>query len=293
MNICVWTDADLDGACSNLLLKWLFKGVKLTTKVTTAKKFNNEFPAWYDLNKSEFDKIFICDLDCSGSMDSVDHTGIVIIDHHESHFDLRDKYEYAKVIVCDMTSTAMIIYNEWRDDLKLTREQQLLVRIVDDYDSYTLQYGEITTNLNKMFWQYTGDRCQKFADDFAEGFAGFTRLQQNSINLYDKRIKDTLRTMEVAAADVPIGSHTQFVVAGVSDFGINDIAVHLLKEYDADIAIIVNPKSGTVSFRRATDCVTPLHTLAATLAEGGGHAAAAGGKITDTFLEFTKILKNV
>ena len=179
MNICVWTDADLDGACSNLLLKWLFKGAKVTTKVITAKRFADEFPAWYDLHKSNFDKIFICDLDVGSSIEYVDKKGIVIIDHHESHLMVKYKYANAKILVCDMPSTAMIIYNEWREELKLTKEQQLLVRLVDDYDSYTLQYGEITLSLNRLFWQWNGDRCAKFAEEFGEGFSGFTELNQS------------------------------------------------------------------------------------------------------------------
>ena len=63
--------------------------------------------------------------------------------------------------------------------------------------------------------------------------------------------------------------------------------------YDADIGIVVNVNSGSVSFRRSSKCNLSMSELAKKIANGGGHGAAAGGTITDTFLNFTKSLNKL
>ena len=57
------------------------------------------------------------------------------------------------------------------------------------------------------------------------------------------------------------------------------------------MGIVVNLKTQSVSFRRAKNSAINVAKLAAKVADGGGHEAAAGGKLSDNFLNFTKIFK--
>ena len=62
----------------------------------------------------------------------------------------------------------------------------------------------------------------------------------------------------------------------------------------ADVAIIVNPNSGRVSFRRRAESKNvDVSRIAAKLVDGGGHEYAAGGQVTDKFMDFTKLLKPI
>ena len=59
----------------------------------------------------------------------------------------------------------------------------------------------------------------------------------------------------------------------------------------ADIGMVVNMDSKKVSFRKDKQCPVDLSLLAKTIADGGGHKYAAGGKVSDKFITFTKLLK--
>jgi oligoribonuclease NrnB/cAMP/cGMP phosphodiesterase (DHH superfamily) len=71
---------------------------------------------------------------------------------------------------------------------------------------------------------------------------------------------------------------------------INDICDHLLKTYNSDIVFFVNTNSSHVSFRKKKTCNVNLAKLAEFLCGGGGHEYAAGGKITEKFMNFSKQL---
>ena len=62
----------------------------------------------------------------------------------------------------------------------------------------------------------------------------------------------------------------------------------LINKHKADISVIVNTQSKTVSFRRSKSCDADVSILAQKLCNGGGHAAAAGGKLTEQFATLTK-----
>ncbi len=78
------------------------------------------------------------------------------------------------------------------------------------------------------------------------------------------------------------------VVATFANYAINELAHFLIKKHNADISIIVNTQAKTVSFRRSKSCDADVSILAQKLCNGGGHAAAAGGKLTEQFASLTK-----
>jgi len=110
------------------------------------------------------------------------------------------------------------------------------------------------------------------------------------INFYKQKVE------KVSTEPVFIGSAS---IAGqktkiASIFGkdrIDDIAAEVLNDYDCDIAIIVDSSKGEVHFRKKTKCKVNLGNLASKLCEGGGNVNIASGKITENFLNFTKILQ--
>lgn len=291
MSLFVWSDVDLDGAGSILALSWFAKRT-LPNKVTTARKFRKDFENWYRHEGHNFQKIFICDIDVSPNMDIVDQHNIFIIDHHDSHIAEASRYQKADTLIRKAGSTTKLICDTYKDTIKAGREQKLLVNLIDDYDSGTNEYP-ISSDLNRLFWSMNGNRVQKFIDSFHSGFSGFNRMQKNSINLYNKKLQETVAKLEIHIGDVEIAGKPRKIVSTITNFGINDIAKNIIATYGADIGIVVNPSSGAVSFRRSEKCTVSMCDLAEKLCNGGGHEAAAGGTITDQFMNFTKSLQKI
>ena len=97
----VFTDSDLDGVGSFLVLKWILD-TEISYKTTTHKNFRGDFVKFLSKNKiSEFDTIYICDLNVSDHSDLLNYKNIVVIDHHNG----KDNYdEFTKpTLVLDLS----------------------------------------------------------------------------------------------------------------------------------------------------------------------------------------------
>lgn len=291
MSLFVWSDVDLDGVGSILALSWFAKRT-LPNRITTSRNFRKDFENWYRHEGHNFQKIFICDLDVSANIDIIDQKNIFIIDHHDNHILESNRYSKCNTLIKKSGSTTKLIYDTYKDSMNAFKEQKLLINLIDDYDSNELKYP-LSEDLNRLYWSLTGDRVQKFIDSFYNGFSGFSRQQKNSINIYNKKLRETLSKIDVHVGDIDIGGKSRRIVSTITSFGINDVAKNIISTYNADIGIVVNPNSGTVSFRRSDKCTLPMNELAKKLANGGGHKEAAGGSITDQFMNFTKNLKKI
>lgn len=289
----VWTDADLDGACSYLALTWLL-GRPIPHNITTTKNFGDNFSAWAKkVNINDY-IIYILDLDVANFIDLIDLPNVVIIDHHETHFNAKDKYKNATVHIDLRTSCAKQVMCVFKDRVhQLTKPQVTLLVYADDYDSYQLKHQN-SYNLNVVYWSYTGDRLGKFVKSFENGFHGFDQYQKNFIILHKKRISKLKEELRFFKGKVEANGKEYDVIATFADFGINEIADYILEKSKAHIAIIVNEKTGTVSFRKNDESDFNVARLAEDLCEGGGgHEYAAGGKMSPKFIEFCKTLHEV
>ena len=288
----VWVDSDLDGVCSYLAFKWLFK--EIPYKCTTVKRFRDDFQKWLQTNKVEdYDNIYILDIDVSSSLDLVDKPNINIIDHHQTHANIVYIYEHANKTIETLTSCTKLVLKTYKDNIGvLSKEQLKLISLADDYDCYALKYPE-TLDLNTVFWNYTSNRFDKFIAEFDNGFNGFTDFHRNIINIHHKRLADVMDNLVVYGGTIPIGDKNYKVISAQCDYALNEVADAIIKKYNADISIIVNIPGNYVSYRRAKACDIPLHKFAGKISDGGGHATAAGGKITDTFMNFCKVLKKL
>jgi len=291
--VIVFTDADLDGSMCYTLLKWCTTG-NLPYKVTTVTKFRDDFIAWSRKNDVDsYDNIYILDLDVSQtSMDLVDKKNITIIDHHATHVDNRDKYKHAKVYVTEYPSCAKLIYKMFKKTLNETIDSNMkkLVLLVDDYDSWTHKFPQ-SKKLNYLFWNYQGDRLEKFLKDFQHGFKGFNEAQTSIIDFYEKKLIKVTSNLQYFQAETSIQKQQLRCVSTFVSTMISDIGNHLVdpKGLNADIGFVVNPETNRVSIRKNTNCTVHLGRLAQLLIDGGGHESAAGGVCTEKFLQFSKL----
>lgn len=291
--IHVFTDADLDGAGCLLMLQQAFPNEQISYKVTTEKKFRDTVLNW-QLNDSfrNYDKVFICDLNIKEEAALVDRDNVVVFDHHAEHLEYLDQYKKAKAVVEDFSSCTLLMYKRLNLQDKLSDNQKLLVKIVDDYDSYTLDL-EYSKPLNQIFWNYTGNRVQKFIEDFGEGFFGFNQYHKNTLRIVENKINKYFETEKLYKGEIQLGDTDYTVLGGFFSFSPNEISERALEENKADFIILINRETKTVTYRRSKDCKLSMSKLASKLADGGGHEDAAGSLLNDSIINITKLLKEL
>lgn len=288
----VFTDCDLDGVGSYLVYKWLINDASYT--VSSHKNFREDFLKWMGNNRiSDYEKVYIFDINVAEHSDLLDHDNIVVIDHHNG----KDGYvSYKKAtLVLDQTytsTTKLVLKTLLTQDnslkAKLTPSKAKLITLIDDYDSYTLNYPE-SIGLNTVLWSYTGDRIGKFITEFDNGFIPFSNYQLNMISIAKKKVDEAVNTSDVFTVTLPVDGAKRKVVCIQCDHNINEVASSLIELHKADICLVVNLKSKGVSLRKSTKCDVNLSKLAEKLCDGGGHFDSAGGVINEKFLKFSKL----
>jgi len=292
----VFTDCDLDGVGSYLVSKWLIND--LPYKVSSHNNFRNDFLTWVGNNKlSDYDTIYIFDINVSNHSDILDHDNVVIIDHHNGK-DGYVNFVKAKLILDqDYSSTTKLVLKTFLQQdksltSKLTPSKAKLITLIDDYDSYVLKHPE-SIGLNTVLWSYTGDRIDKFITEFDNGFTTFSNYQLNMISIAKKKINEAVNTSDVFTVTLPVDGKNRKIISIQCDHNINEVASSLISLYNADICLVVNLKSKGVSLRKSTKCDVNLSKLAEKICDGGGHYDSAGGTITDKFLMLSKMFKKI
>lgn len=292
MNTFVWTDADLDGAGAYVVMCWLY-GKELPYKCSRISQATKQFAKWYEANGDKYDRIYVLDLDASGNIEAFDHDNVVIIDHHKLHFERKGDYKKAKPLVKVYPSTTKLIYDLFKDKFNLTKYQKFFIALVNDYDSYTLDFKQ-SMQLNWWFWEVRGDRVKKVYEAFKDGFNGFDKFQQHIIEMFSRKVDRLLESCPKYVGSIEYDGETYKILGTELTEGINEVLHRLIQEYDVDIGFCYNENTNSLSFRRHDNCTVPLHQLASDIANGGGHEAAAGGSPdTEEFIALTKSLKEV
>lgn len=283
--ILIYTDGDLDGAQSALIIKWLLPRADITIKeIVTVAQWEVDARS---VDLDQYHKVFVLDKHIPDSLvDILDKANVVIIDHHLSHVECKDRYKHAKVIVQVETSNAKLVHQTFKGSLQhLTPEQVKLIELVDDYDSYTL-LDKNSIKLHIIHNSYNRPKVEKYIANWSGGFREFTEFERNAVQIYQSKLDQTLKNTQYFYG--VLKGHV--VISFVGDFAVNEVADFAIKRYNAAICIIVYPQSGRVSFRKNRSCEVDLSQWAAKLADGGGHPHSAGGKLTDAMVTITKTL---
>jgi len=289
VNILIYTDNDLDGAGSALVLKWYFETIanvviEETGESTLLSKLKSKNGAL-----DTFDKVFICDLALTEEhIPEVDRKNFVIFDHHIDHSKLKDNYKNARAVVKPYTSCSKLIYDTFLSKLSLTQKQVDLINFIDQYDSYKIKDAE-ALKLNAIFYLYNNPKVNKFIESFNHGIRDFNILEKNSITLFFKKLKEQMNNAEVFEGKIK----DYKVVATFANYAINEVAHSLIAKYKADIGIVVNKDTKTVSFRRSKTSEVDVSILARKFCNGGGSVGAAGGALTEQFGNLTKLFTRV
>ena len=294
----IFTDADLDGSGSYLTWKWC-TGKSAEYKTCRVNDTGTAIKSWLVNNSfDDYERVYVFDLDISQDEEAVsllDRSNVTIVDHHKTHVRNKDIYKHARTIIQEYTSCTKLLYEMFKKAGKtdhLTPQQKLLVLMIDDYDCYELKVPH-SYDLNIVLWSYKGHRLQKFVSDFGNGFSGFTSFHQNMIDFNYKKIARLKRECKVHQAVIPIGDTSYKFVSTFADSCINEMADYILDTHEGDVGLVVNMKTKKVSFRKNKKVKINLGKLANRLTDGGGHEYAAGGKLNENFLRFTKVFQPI
>jgi hypothetical protein len=275
--VFTWTNADLDGVGSVVLLKSMFPN--LEHQSVYFGDFDKKFLEWWKNNQDEYDKVFIVGIPLDQKLvNKIDDHRVVLV----SDNDKPTVYD-STLIYDDVTSCTKLLYNKFKDRIDFPTDLKKFFAYINDYNSYSLKHEE-SKYLNAIYRRSGSNKFNKFVKRFAYGFDGFTEKEVNLAESFFTELDNELENLELYQAEFKGWK----VVSTVSKFSANELAAVILENYEPDIAIVFNPDTKFVSFRKRTGSGASAALIAENLCDGGGSDFAAGGRVTEKFLEFTQ-----
>tara|TARA_Y100001963_G_C6777051_1_gene447888 strand:- start:1083 stop:1973 length:891 start_codon:yes stop_codon:yes gene_type:complete len=283
----VFTDLDLDGACSYLIHCW-FTQTKPTVVPLKVSTLREKFLTWLNHNKIEdYKQIYFFDLDTTEIKDLIDKENVIVFDHHKTH---AEDYKNAEFWI-DPTSTSCskILYKHYTTltNVNLTVEQKQLIAFVNDYDCYELKFPE-SNKLNFLFWYKNGDKLQNFINDFEHGFHGFTNEQNKIISYHYYKFKKLTQEVNLFKTTLSINKKNYKFYSTFANEYINDLGQYIIDNNDCDVCLMINLRNNRVYLRKKRNVDLDLGKFAKKICDGGGHEYAAGGKLNETVLALSK-----
>ena len=285
--IQVVVHTDLDGVVSYLVLCWLY-GRKLDVLGTTPKKLEDDYDKL--VASKTWDKIYFLDLDVSKIGEKIDNSNTVVLDHHKTNL-----YQFKNAItkIYNETSCAKLIYDTLFKAVvkELTQAKKTLIALADDWDS-NAKKTPLSGQLNIVYHSMS-NKFQSFVEDYYKGFQPFDKFKTNTITLYHKHCKEYIDTLAPFKGTIEFEGQKDVRVGAVfCEKFVQECCEWLLSEHNLDVAIAVIIKQQRIAVRRHPNVSNvDVSKFVQRIAGGGGHEAAAGGNLTEDFIEFTKMLK--
>jgi oligoribonuclease NrnB/cAMP/cGMP phosphodiesterase (DHH superfamily) len=286
--IQVFTHLDLDGVVSYLVLCWAY-GKKLDVIPTTPMRLQQDYQKFVE-SKKTYSKLFFLDLDVSSIGSQIDDKKTVIFDHHKTNI-----YSFQNALFCvyNETSCAKLIYDYLfkATNKQISSQQKTLIALADDWDSAT-KATPLSEGLNIVYHSMS-NKFNSFVEDYYNGFEQFDKFKQNTITLYKKHRAEYLDTLTPFFGKVEFEGQKDIKVGAVfCDKFVQECCDWLFAIHHVDVAIAVLIDQKRIAVRRNANCdKVDVSKFVQRIASGGGHEAAAGGNLTDEFVEFTKMLK--
>jgi oligoribonuclease NrnB/cAMP/cGMP phosphodiesterase (DHH superfamily) len=286
-NVQVVCHTDLDGVCSYLVLCWLY-GKKLDVIGTTPMKLEQDYDKLVASGKS-WDKLYFLDLDVSKIGEKIDQKSTVILDHHKTNL---YQFEHAIARIYNETSCAKLIYDTFFEAVgkTITPAQKTLIALADDWDSNT-KATPLSESLNIVYHSMS-DKFNSFVEDYHQGFKPFDKFKENTILLYKKHRKEYIGTLNPFFGNIEFEGQKNVKIGAVfCNKFVQECCDWLFKKFEVDVAIAVLIDQKRIAVRRSSNNTTiDVSKFVQRIASGGGHEAAAGGNLTEEFIEFTKML---
>lgn len=273
--IFVWSNSDMDGACSTILLGNIFPNMDY--KSVFFGDFLKQYEEWTNID--DYDAVFVVGMVLDQSLiNKIDDRRVIFISDRSEKLNVFD----SKLICEEITSCSKLIYKKFKNKLEFTVDLKKLILYVDDYNCYTLKYKE-SEYLNGIYRNTRYNRFNGFVKRFWDGYDGLSDKEMESAESFFTAIEN-----EYISLDKFEGTFKGWsVIATFSKLPVNEIAKKLIDNHIHDVMVVVNPDTQFVSFRKRPESTADIAFMAENLCNGGGSANASGGKINQKFLEFS------
>jgi oligoribonuclease NrnB/cAMP/cGMP phosphodiesterase (DHH superfamily) len=287
----IYSHNDLDGAVSVLVYMWS-KPKEDTFQYTPISNMDIDRLKNDIKNTHNPSETIILDLGLREEfLPDLDLPHITFVDHHKSSEEYVNRFKKAKIIYKEYSSNALLTYKFFKETINATDAQKTLVAIADDFDSYKLQIKD-SYDLNIIFWTEYQNRFSDFIKDYYDGFKPFNQNQKRSVNFIKNEAAVQANKTPVFFGEVTISGKKKKVCAAMVEKIVPYMMDVLISKHSPDLFFFINIKNEKVSIRQCSkDDPIDCGALAKKVCEGGGHANAAGGKLTPLFMEMTKNLK--
>jgi oligoribonuclease NrnB/cAMP/cGMP phosphodiesterase (DHH superfamily) len=276
---------DLDGIVSYLAVCWKYDN-KLRLVGTTPMKLEKEIEKYLPLIEQGY-PFYFTDLDVSKIGSLIDKPNVTIIDHHKTNI---YPFKNAKVKIVNYSSCAKLIYEEHLKEKNLSTARKTLIALADDWDSNSKNI-HLSEDLN-IVYHNTNNKIESFITDYYDGFVPFDKFKKNIIFLYKKNRDEYIKQLNPFFGNISFEDELVKVGAVFCNSYVAECCDYLFQKFDVDVSIAVMVEQQRIAVRRSSKNNTvDVSKFVQRIANGGGHAAAAGGNLTEEFIEFTKMLK--
>jgi oligoribonuclease NrnB/cAMP/cGMP phosphodiesterase (DHH superfamily) len=292
-DIYILVPYSFDGVGAFMAAKWFLEQKKYNVNLvpTSKERFCSDYQTLVPLNPYRIYIVggYIVD-NCDEELDG---EKVVVFKLGKENI----KLEGVKIVSGDFDNFTSLLLNVFKNLYKteLDTKKMLLLNLLQDYITYKLKYGQVSIGLNYVFQNLNNfgeNKLEKFCKKYPEGFESFSDDDKRVIRYNQERLKKFLEGDRfVGTLPGPGGDYK--IVSCFATSCINEVAATILKENSGDVAIIVNPNTEIVTFRRSGNCTLNLKKLSQKLCDGDGKEFAASGKITENFLTFTQTLQKI
>lgn len=307
-NIKIFSHNDLDGFGGPALLMTvqptMFSQVTFDVKNIGAGRIDEELDHFFNYGEPDsYTDVYIMDM----TPDS-DHTfkelnahfanHWLLFDHHETEANARKKYsansiETHKTVNPSATSLVWewLTAQEGFDRLCSERQDQLaqIVELIRAYDTWDWQNdpempAEIkqgADELDQLFWFYPLDHSQAFVDEvFQAGWPAYRKQNAILIQTLSERRAHYLKSHLKDTLKAKINGH-QWGFVYADDYKSEIAHELLLQNPDVEAAMVLSPTSASLRSNGKID----VAQFAEKYLGGGGHADAAGGRLTTNLIQ--------
>lgn len=303
--IKIFSHTDLDGFGGPCLLQavaeTMFPDTTFDVSNIKAGTIDERFATWLnnDPAADQFTDVYIMDMtpDSEYTFKLLNENFAnhwLVFDHHESEAAARSKYAANSVTPADpstLPSAASLVWDWLKKqphfgDLPKERQDELayVVELIRAYDTWDWQNDpnmadserQDADNLDQLFWFYPKQHSAEFVAHLMElGWQKYSEQQSLLIRTLNERREHYIKSHLKDLLQTKVDGH-QFGVVYASSY-VSEIG-HRILDSDPKIegAMIIGPTS--VSLR--ADGKVDVADLAAKYFNGGGHANAAGGRLT-------------
>lgn len=272
----VFTNNDLDGAGSLMLIKWAF-GDTCDIDYTVSNVFNIRRDYEHFVNgkfADEYSKIFIVNIIPDFKVE--DNT---VVFSKAERFTLTFKGKVGRSI----TSTDLIqrFFKKKLGDLSPEK-----TKFIETIKEFYVDGGskKESMKLNAVF-NYGRNKFGTFHERFINGLDGYTPDEEDIIKKYSFKLATVYKGIELFEHKQKKGVYIALVSDMICKHEILDL---LFKKHSPKIVFLVDLSEGFISVRKDDSVTMDMHKLCDTMIQGRALKNCAGGRYTEKFLDFSR-----